>query len=431
MSKKKTIKVEYLARVEGEGAFHLEIENEKVIKAHLKIFEPPRFFEAFLRGRDFREAPDITARICGICPVAYMMSSVHAMEDVAGVTIPDDIKELRRLLYCGEWIESHMLHMIMLHAPDFLGFESAIAMASKYKKRLQQGLFIKKVGNEILSLMGAREIHPINIKLGGFYKIPSTTKIQQLKENCLKAQEELIDLVKWMKGFNFPELTREYLFVSTFNQNEYPMNCGVIATSHCEHISIDKYEEYFFENHVKYTNALQSSFKGKDAYLVGPMARFHLNYDQLSVGAKQLAKDCKLEKKCLNPFKSLLVRAVEVFYAFDEAIRIINKVKTPPKNPSVEVRPKAGVGHGCTEAPRGMLWHKYEIDNNGIILNAKIVPPTSQNQLMIEEDLKEYAQNNLHLSDEELKWHLEQSIRNYDPCISCATHFLKLEVNRR
>lgn len=427
--KTRTIKVDYLARVEGEGAFHLKIKDNKIEEAHLKIFEPPRFFEAFLRGRNFLEAPDITARICGICPVAYMMSAAHAMEDAVGAVIPEEIRLLRRLLYCGEWLESHVLHMVMLHAPDFLGYQSAIEMAKDYGNFVQMGLRIKRAGNEIVSTLGGREIHPINVRVGGFYKIPVQAKLDKLKDTLKIAREELLELMTWMSSFEFMDYERPYLYVSTSHESEYPFNEGRIISSEGLNIPIQNYENHFSEVHVKYTNALQSFYEKDRSYFVGPMARYNLNYNKLSDLAKETAKGVGLGKTCHNPFKSLLIRGVESVYAFDEAIRILDTVKTI-KLPFVDVRPREGIGFGCTEAPRGMLWHRYKIASNGDILEAKIVPPTSQNQSTIEEDLIGVAQANLHLPDEELKWFCEQTIRNYDPCISCATHFLKLDIER-
>ena len=426
----KTIKVDYLARVDGEGAFHLKIEDEQVTEAHLKIFEPPRFFEAFMRGRHFTEAPDITSRICGICPVAYMMSSAQAMEDAIGLEIPDYIHQWRRLIYCGEWIESHVLHMVMLHVPDFLGFDGAIEMAKTHGNWVQLGLRVKKAGNDILNLLGGREIHPINVRVGGFYKLPTRKELSALKETLVKAREESIELLNWLATFDFPELTRDYLFVSlTGDETLYPITEGHLITNESHAIELKDYETHFIEEHIEYTNALHSHFRDGRSYLVGPIARYNLCFDKLSPLAKEAAGNIQLEREVKNPFKSLLVRGVETIYAFDEAIRIID-MNLPGEPPFVEPVARAGTGFGCSEAPRGALWHRYKIDETGEILEAKIVPPTSQNQKTIEADLIDFARQHITMNDEDLKWHCEQTIRNYDPCISCATHFLKLNVER-
>jgi sulfhydrogenase subunit alpha len=427
--KSKTIKVDYLARVEGEGGLYIKIKGDKVVDARFTIFEPPRFFEAFLRGRRFTEAPDITARICGICPVAYQMSSAHAMEMACGVEVEGSLRELRRLLYCGEWIESHVLHIYMLHAPDFLGYEDAIQVAKDYPDIVQRGLKLKKIGNDIVALLGGREIHPINVRVGGFYKVPRKKELQALAETLKWARDAALETVRWTAGFQFPDLEQDYEFVSTCHPDEYPFNEGRIASSKGLDITIDNFYDYFEEQHVKHSTSLHSVIKDRGAYFVGPMARYAVNFDKLSPIAKNAAKEAGLSRVCNNPFKSIIIRSVETVYACDEALRIIENYEMPDY-PYIEVEPKAGTGHGCTEAPRGMLYHRYVIDDNGIISDAKIVPPTSQNQKTIENDLLNFVPKNLDLPQDELTWQCEQVIRNYDPCISCSCHFLKLKIER-
>lgn len=425
--KNKTIKVDYLARVEGEGSLLIKIKNNKVNDVKFKIFEPPRFFEAFLRERHFSEAPDITARICGICPVAYQMSSVHAMENITGVKIGGPIRELRRLLYCGEWIESHALHVYMLHAPDFLGYQDAIQMSADHPEVVQKGLELKKTGNDIVNLLGGREIHPINVRVGGFYKIPEKSKFKMLEEKLKRARDIAIDTIKLTATFPFPDFEVDYTFVSLSHPNEYPFNEGRLISNKGLDINISEYENNFIEEHVQHSNALHSIQSKGDIYFVGPLARYNLNFDKLTNTAKELSKEVGLSPKCRNPFKSIIVRSVETLYACEEALRIIKNLEIPDK-PFIEANPRAGVGFGCTEAPRGILYHKYRIDDDGIIQEAKIVPPTSQNQKQVEEDLFQFATQNIKLRKEDLTWKCEQMIRNYDPCISCATHFLKLDL---
>ncbi len=432
MSAKKesrVIKVDYLARVEGEGALYLKIKKNKIVDAKLKIFEPPRFFEAFLQGRHFLETPDITARICGICPVAYQMSSVHAMEQILGIHPTGPLRELRRLLYCGEWIESHTLHVYMLHAPDFLGYPDAIALAKDHPEIVKKGLALKKYGNEIVQTIGGREIHPINVRVGGFYKVPEKIELKPLLENLKKARDLAWETIEFVKTLPFPGFEQDYEFVALSHPEEYPFNEGRLISNKGLDVGIEQFNQHFEEIHVPHSNALQCVLKKRGNYFCGPLARFNLNYEQLSKTAKKGAKEAGLLPGCTNPFKSILARSVEILYACDEAVRIIENYEKP-KTPFIDAKPKAGVGHGCTEAPRGILYHRYQIDAAGNILKAQIVPPTSQNQKTIESDLKNYAQAFIHLSDDKLQWQCEQAIRNYDPCISCATHFLKLHVDR-
>jgi sulfhydrogenase subunit alpha len=427
---RKTIKVDYLARVEGEGGLKVTIEEGVVKNAQLNIFEPPRFFEAFMRGRHYTETPDIVARICGICPVAYQMSAVHALENIFGVALSGQLRALRRLLYCGEWIESHVLHIYMLHAPDFLGYEGAIDMARDHSELVRQGLEMKKIGNEILTLVGGREIHPINVRIGGFHRAPRKNELTPLVEKLKWARETAIKTVQWASTLDFPDRQRDYIFVTLRHEEEYPFNEGRIISSHGLDISANDYDVYFSEQHVKHSIALQSRLRQcGSAYLVGPLARYNLNFDQLSPLTKELALAAGIAGSCRNPYQSILVRALEVVYAFDEALRILNDYQQPDRS-FVEVTVKAGRGFAATEAPRGLLYHRYELDQAGNILNAQIVPPTSQNQACIEEDLKEFIGGFLDLPEEQLRHRCEQTVRNYDPCISCATHFLKLEIDR-
>jgi len=427
--KDRTIKVDYLARVEGEGALVVKIKGGKVVDVKLRIFEPPRFFEAFLRGRRFSEAPDITARICGICPVAYQMSACHALEDAVGVRVDGPIRELRRLIYCGEWIQSHALHVYMLHAPDFLGYEDGIRMAADYPAEVKRGLALKKAGNEIVTQLGGREIHPVNVRVGGFYRVPTKSELAPLAQTLNWARDAALQTVRWVASFNFPDIERDYEFVSLRHPDEYPFNEGRIVSDKGLDITVREYDQHFTEEHVEHSNALHSVLKGGGTYFVGPQARYNLNFDRLSPLAQQAARDAGLGNRCRNPFKSIIVRSIELVYACDEALRIIDAYEMPDE-PAVSVEPTAATGYGCTEAPRGILYHRYRVDDHGLIVDAKIVPPTSQNQKTIEDDLRRFVTANIDMPTEQLQWQCEQAVRNYDPCISCATHFLKLHVER-
>ena len=429
MKKTRTVKVDYLARVEGEGAMWIKIKDGAVADVKLKIFEPPRFFEAFLRGRNFSEAPDITARICGICPIAYQMSAIHAMEDACGIHIDGPLRALRRLIYCGEWIESHSLHIYLLHAPDFLGYESAIHMAKDYRDLVQRGLQLKKVGNQIVSLLGGREIHPINVRVGGFYRAPVKTDLVRLAEPLKWARDAALETVRWVAEFPFPDFEQDYEFVALRHSDEYPFNDGRLVSNKGLDISVREYDQHFVEEQVPHSNALHSVLKTGGAYFVGPMARYNLNFDKLAPMAQEAARAAGLGPRCGNPFKSIIVRAVEVLHACDEALRIIDAYEAPEQS-AMDVRPRSATGYGCTEAPRGILYHRYRIDGQGVILDAKIVPSTSQNQKIIESDLWKFVPKYIDLPLDKLTWQCEQAIRNYDPCISCATHFLKLKIER-
>jgi sulfhydrogenase subunit alpha len=429
MSRTKTISVDYLARVEGEGALKVVVRDGVVHQAELNIFEPPRFFEALLRGRDFTEVPDITARICGICPVAYQMSTVHAMEDALGVTVDGPLRALRRLLYCGEWMESHSLHIYLLHAPDFLGYASGMDMAQDHGDAVRRGLELKRIGNEIMTVLGGREIHPINVRVGGFYRVPRKRELRDLAERLKWAREAACETLDWLVGFDYPDRERDYVFVALEGPGEYPFSEGRIVSNRGLDISARDYDDHFEESHLPRTNALRSCLRGSGAYLVGPLARYNLNFERLSPLAQEKAKDVGLGPACTNPYRSIMVRAVEVLYACDEALRLIDAYEEPDL-PAVAIEPRAGVGYGATEAPRGLLYHRYRLEADGTVAEAQIVPPTSQNQASIEEDLSSFIGGFLDLPEDELRHRCEQTVRNYDPCISCATHFLKLDLDR-
>jgi len=425
----RTIKVPYLARVEGEGGLFVKLKGDQVTDVKLKIFEPPRLFEAFLRGRHLTEIPDIVARICGICPVAYQMSAVHAIERAMGVTVDPAIRLLRRLFYCGEWIESHALHVFMLHAPDFLGYPDAIQMARDHRALVEQGLRLKKAGNRIVTLLGGREIHPVSVAVGGFYRVPTENELAALGDDLKRALDESVAAVRLVAAFEFPDFEQDYEFVALSHPLEYPFNEGRLVSNKGLDIDVADYENHFAERQVAHSNALHSLLHGSGSYLVGPLARFNLNFSRLPDVAQQVARECGLAVPCRNPFRSIVVRAVEMVFAFWEALRVLREYRQPASS-RAEVPDRAGAGCAATEAPRGTLYHRYEIDDGGLVRLAKIVPPTSQNQKRIEDDLWRFVSQLASRPNEEVTWKCEQAVRNYDPCISCATHFLQLHVER-
>ncbi|HTP21808.1 MAG TPA: Ni/Fe hydrogenase subunit alpha [Solirubrobacteraceae bacterium] len=429
-SRTRTIRTDYLARVEGEGAMFVKLDGREVSEVKLRLYEPPRFFEAFLRGRSFAEVPDITARICGICPVAYQISSARAMEDACGVRIDDGpIRDLRRLLYCGEWIESHSLHVYMLHAPDFLGYSSAIEMARDHREIVEQGLQMKKAGNALMTVIGGREVHPINVRVGGFYRVPAPAELRVLVDALERARETAVATVRWTSMLEFPDVEIEPEHVALVDPDGYPIDRGRIVSDHGLDIEPAEFDEHIVEEHVEHSTALHARLRRRGSYLTGPLARYSLASAAMRALARETAREAGLSAPCRNPFQSIVVRAVELVQATDEALALIDAYEQPDAA-AVEVEPRRAVGHGATEAPRGMLYHRYEIDEDGTILDARIVPPTSQNQRAIEEDLRAVVQSSLDLSDEELTLRCEQAIRNHDPCISCSTHFLDLTVDR-
>jgi len=427
--KKINIHVPVLTRVEGESALHLNIENNEITKLELNIFEPPRLFEKFLEGRHYSEVPDIVARICGICPVAYQMSAVHAFENLFEVETNPWIKNMRRLFYCGEWIESHALHIHLLAAPDFLGFESAPEMAKTFPAEVKRGIQIQHAGNQIVKFLGGRAVHPVGIRVGGFHHAPSAQAAQELLDQLKNLLPQVEALLPWVSSLSMPDIQQEFTQVALQDSKEYPFVSNQIKNNKNLSIDISKYEDHFQEHHEPHSTALFSSHDGKP-YLVGPLARVNLNHSLLPDNIQQAIANLKLSFPSQNMYHSISARAIEIWYAFMESIRILENYK-PTQTPYVESESKAGIAFGCSEAPRGILWHRYEIDDNGLVINARIVPPTSQNQARIEEDLRtSLTELGLDQDETDIRLHAEQIIRNYDPCISCATHFLDLRINR-
>lgn len=429
MPNSRTIHVDMIARVEGEGALHVVVQDGQVQDLQLRIFEPPRFFEAFLKGRSVHEVPDIVARICGICPVAYQMSAVHALESIFGITLDGTLRMLRRLLYCAEWIESHTLHVYLLHAPDFLGYESGLEMAKEHADVVKRGLRIKKAGNQLLALLGGRSVHPVSVKVGGFTRVPGKQEFAAVREELLWARDAAIETVKWVTGFEFADPEHDYTFVSLRSERDYPMNEGLVASNRGLAISPREFETHFIEKQVPYSNALHCSLDGQ-AYFAGPLARLHLNAERLSPLTKQVMADRQLCLPFSRASQGIIARALEILHAIDEALRLIDQYE-PPLTASVPVHVVTGEGMAVTEAPRGLLYHRYRVDEDGTIQQARIIPPTSQNQRRIEEDLRAMLPASLHLTEREVAHACERIIRHYDPCISCATHFLKIHLDRR
>lgn len=426
----KNIEVPALARVEGEGGLYIGLENGKAVEIRLDIYEPPRFFEGFLKDRFLQEVPDITARICGICPVAYQMSSAYALEKALGVKVTSQVRALRRLMYCGEYIESHTLHIYMLQAPDLLGKESVFEIAASAPEVVKNALRLKKIGNEILKAIGGRSVHPVNVCVGGFYQWPDIAPLKALLPDLEWGLQTALDCVRWAVTLPYPDLEIDHEFVALHHLDEYGVIEGEIWSSKGNKISIADYETRYIEEHVKHSNALHSRTVDSNTYLVGPLARLNLNHEQLLPKAKQALKGSGIQLPLKNPYKSLIARAIELVHFYEEAIKLINEYK-PAEPAHVKLNLKAGEGAGATEAPRGLHYHRYIVDDNGMVKFAKITPPTAQNLPRIEADLLELTPKIISLPHAEATLTAEHLVRAYDPCISCATHFLKLKVEEK
>lgn len=424
------ITVPILARVEGEGALDISIRNQEIESLRLSIYEPPRLFEKFLEGRNYHEVPDMVARICGICPVAYQMSAVHALEQIFGIDPGSAIRQWRRLFYCGEWIQSHALHIHLLAAPDFLGYNSVTEMAKHFPEEVRRGLKLQALGNQLIALLGARSVHPIGACVGGFHRLPGQDEVAAMLNTLYEARDDARTLITWTAGLALPDDQQDFCNVSLSHPDEYPMNEGRLVSSHGLDIGAENYEQHFDEFQVPYSTALHSSLNNAP-YLVGPLARLNLNIERLPASVRSAIDESGIRFPGQNMFHSIVARAAELFYAVEESIAILES-NPETDTPQVAVAPRAGTGFGCTEAPRGTLWHRYDVAHDGRIEIARIVPPTSQNQARIEQDLRASLQAfGLDKNEDAIRLHAEMVIRNYDPCISCATHFLKLKIDRR
>jgi coenzyme F420-reducing hydrogenase alpha subunit len=425
----RSIHVPALARVEGEGALHIALKDGQVAEVRLDIYEPPRFFEGFLRGRHLQEVPDITARICGICPVAYQMSAVRALEKALHVDIPKPIRDLRVLFYCAEWIESHALHVYMLQAPDLFQQDSALSLAKLAPEVVQRGLRMKKIGNALLAAIGGRSVHPVSACVGGFYRWPEEQRVRGLLPDLRWGLQAAVETVRWAAGLDFPHMEGDYLFVALHNPLEYAILDGQVRSSDGKTLSEEAFEGDYLEQQVPHSNALHSRTRQGQTYMVGPLARLNINFDQLGPAAREAAREIGLRPPLRNPYKAMLARALEMVEAFDRAIRLVEDYR--PRGPirlALPARP--GEGAAATEAPRGLLYHRYRVDERGLIQEARIVPPTAQNLARIEADLWELAPRVVDLPLPQATLACEHLIRAYDPCISCATHFLKLRIHR-
>ena len=420
---KKLIKSEYLARVEGEGGFVIEIKDGKVAKINLRIFEAPRLFESFLRGRSYSDVVDFTARICGICPVAYQMSSVHAIEQVFGIVVPQPVRDLRRLMYCGEWIESHSLHIFLLHGPDFFGLESAWA-DKQYLEIAKKGLMFKKLGNEILSIIGGRPVHPVSVRVGGFYRTPERKNLLAMLPSLEAAYAESLGFIRWAAELPFSGNEWDMEFVSLSHKDEYPMNEGSVLSNKGLNLPVGRFLEEIQEYQVGYSTALHSGLRRNGIltpFIVGPLARFNLNHSMLPQEISQKLVECSLKLPLRETQKAIIARTVELSYAFHESIRLIKNYEKPDR-PSVRFDACAGKGAWATEAPRGLLFHRYELDGQGNVNNCSIIPPTVQNLSHMEQDIHHFIEGHPGRSADFLRKETEKLIRGYDPCISCSVH---------
>jgi sulfhydrogenase subunit alpha len=428
--KKVNINVHQVTRLEGHGNIVLNATNGKVEEIRWEVPESPRFFEAMLLGRHFQDVPHIASRICGICSIAHSTASIQATEAAFGIQPSQQVILLRKLLYNAEILESHVLHTLFLAAPDFLGTDSVFPLLETHKDIVLMALRFKKLAYYFAEILAGRKTHPISCVVGGFAKLP---KLDDLKAIKTKLEDTLIDfntIIALFKTLSIPKFTRETEYIALKDDKEYAFISGDIASSDSGTIPINGYLEVTNEFCVPHSTAKYTKHN-RDSYMVGALARFNINHNQLLPRAESLARELGLNAPCHNPFMITVVQLIETVHAIEDSINIINQIiSSGLKEEENKIKVRAGRGIGAVEAPRGILFHDYTYDENGILTKANCIIPTNQNHKNIQKDMEALAPSILNRPEDEIQHTLEMLVRAYDPCISCSTHLLKLLVKK-
>ena len=424
------IEVSPLPRVEGHGDLVLNVKNKKIEKLQMRIPESPRFFEAMLVGRNYTEPSHITSRICGICSVAHTFTSIKATEATLGVKLNEQIVKLRKLINHGEYIQSNCLHVYFLAAPDFLGVGSVIPLVKTHPAVVNIAVNMKKVGNEIVRIIGGRAVHPITTVVGGFTKLPAEEGLHKIKEMLKSLYPDLETSLKVFKTLKIPAFERETEYISLSDKYEYALYDGDIKSSDGWTIKAQDYLSKIKEKVVQHSTG-KHCWASRDAYMVGALSRFNNNYLQLSDNAKTYAEELGLKSPGYNTFMINIAQFIEIIHSVDDSMKLIDELLEAGLDESkamVKINVKAGRGVGAVEAPRGLLIHDYTYDEKGKVTKANLIIPTNMNYANIEKDLEAFVPQIIEKSEDEIKLGCEMLIRAYDPCISCSTHFLNVKL---
>ncbi|RIK67656.1 MAG: Ni/Fe hydrogenase subunit alpha [Planctomycetota bacterium] len=425
-----TIDVKHVTRVEGHGNIRVRVSDGEITQLQLAIVESPRFFEAFLRGRRYYEAPHITCRICGICSVGHTTASVKAIEAACGIVPSEQTVLLRKLILYGEELQSHFLHLYFLAVPDFVGVGSVIPLAKTHPDVVRRALRMKKLANDICGVVGGRHIHPIALHVGGMSHVPPDEELIGLKRRLEDARADLRETAKLFSTLKVPDLCRktEYVSLKETDNGEYAFYDGdIVSTLDPRPTKAADYRKRIMESIVEHSAAKHCRSPNSPTYAVGALARFNNNHSQLHPIARQTARDLGLEPICENPFHNNTAQLVESVHCVEASIEIIDELLTRGMKVEPLMTPtRHGTGVGLAEVPRGLLVHEYTVDKDHRIEGANLIIPTGQNLANIEEDMREMVPRLLTsgLGREEMTLKLEMLVRAYDPCISCATHFL-------
>lgn len=423
------IDIPYISRVEGKGALEIRIKGDTIEDLKLRIYEAPRFFEALLIGRRYYEVHEIVSRICGVCPVTHQITALKSIEKILGLELPEHIEYLRELMAIGGIVSSHALHLFAMALPDYTGHPDIIAMAKDYPDIVRAGFKIKDVGDSLVEIIGGRGVHPVSTIVGGFTSTPTYERLKRFRDKLIEARNLALKYSEFISSLDYPEFERRSEHIAFYDSEEYPINYGVIRSTEGLELTEDEYRRWVYEVEVSYSTAKHSYVKGRSSFMVGPLPRVNINYRNLSDEAKDILSSSMFRFPCFNPFASNIARLAEIVTLIDKAVRIIDEKPLEGK-PYIEAKPRAGEASAITEAPRGVNFHSYRLNDDGVVTYASLAPPTCQNAANIEADLLAYLKDYLDRSDEEIARRSEMLIRAYDPCISCATHILEVKISR-
>lgn len=441
MSRNIKINVEYLTRVEGHGNIVVNVKEGKLEECRLEIVEAPRFFEGMLRGRSIFEAQHITSRICGICSCGHTLASIQAAENAIGFVPSEQTIALRKVLLHLETLDSHLLHIYLLVAPDLLGVKSFVPLIDTHNDLVRRALRMKKTCNDICDILVGRHVHPISAIVGGFTKLPKEKDFDLMLSKLNALDIDIQATIELASKLKFPNFQCETEYVGLVNDSqEYPFLEGDIGSTDGIKVIKEKYKKVTNEFVVPHSSAKHAK-ASRDSYMVGALARFNLNYDKLHHKAKAVAENLGMKPLVVNPYLNTVAQLIECVHALNDTIRLLKDFKNKGIDYSEElvvglnekgrIPVKAGRGVGAVEVPRGILFHDYKVDKHGKIVEANCVIPTSQNVNNIEHDMKKLVPEIINKTDEEITLDLEMLVRAYDPCISCSAHFLNVKfINR-
>ena len=422
-----SINVHHVTRIEGHGNIIVNAKDGKIEEIKWEIPESPRFFEAMLRGRNYEDVTWLSPRICGICSIAHATASIQATEAAFGIKPSEQSMLLRKLLYHAETLQSHVLHLYFLVAPDFLGADSVIPLAATQKEVVLRALRLKKLANDLADLICGRKTHPLSCVVGGFVKIPEAQQLKTMQQKLIEATKDLKKTVELFKGLKIPNFVRETEYIAIKDSQEYAFISGDIASTDTGAAPVIDYLSITNEFCVPHSTAKFTKHK-RDSYMVGALARFNNNYAQLSPQAQKAAQELGLKAVCHNPYMINVAQLVESIHSLEESLKLIDRILARGlKEERPEVKVKAGRGIGAVEAPRGILFHDYTYDDKGILTQANCIIPTNQNHNNIQKDMEALVPKIINKSQEEITHMLEMLVRAYDPCVSCSTHFLEVK----